>query len=107
MQSGINQIDESQSCGRILVPLLPIHIEFLIHLLELDLVLIDDFIRWKREQFEKFNARHKSILHSRLNPDDLNTAFAEQMQEREAVRDAYVAILKILKSGKEEARYVA
>lgn len=102
-----NQDFESQSCGRVLIPLLPIHLEFLKRLLELDLFRVDEFISKKCSQFEGLQKRHKILIQKRFNADTLNAAFAEERQAWENVRLAYLQILKILKAGLEEARYVA
>lgn len=107
MKSNNNQIIGSQLCGRVLIPLLPIHIEFLTRLLELDLFQVDEFISTKSSQFEDIQKRHKELIQRRFNADALNAAFAEEKQAWENVRLAYLQILKILKGGLEEARHVA
>ena len=102
-----NQILESQRCGRVLIPLLPIHIEFLTRLLELDLMQVDEYISTKCMQFKNLQKRNKALIQRRFNENTFNSAFAEEKQGWENVLLTYLQILKILKEGLEEAQYVA
>jgi hypothetical protein len=107
MNQNNGPIIQSQPCDRVSIPLLPIHVEFLTSILELDLIRIDDYISIKSGRFEKFNNRYKAIIQRRFSPDAINAAFAEEKQDWENVRQAYLQILQILKNGLEEVRHVA
>lgn len=107
MESNTDLNEQRQSGSRILIPLIPIHIEFIIKVLELDLIHIDNYISVRSEKFENLKTRHQTLLMHRLDHEALNTAFLEEFSDCKKVLRAYSEILKVFKNGLEEARHVA